>query len=106
MIKEYESVMIEGLTFSVEGPHLSVKVLYPDGKKINLSLLEPLQIGVARTRGIDKEWHTNIVTKMALIKYKEGITDNIELVGFNFKDMRNALLASGFLTTNLLNGGL
>lgn len=77
-------------------PKDTVIVTYPDGHKIDLGLIHPVQIGVHQEPDTNL-WVVSMVTKEALDRLQMNITEKIELIGLRFLEFDRALEAHELL---------
>lgn len=78
----------------------TVIVEYPDGHKIDLGKINPIQVGIIKEDG---KWIVNIITKESIMKLANNITQNLDLIGFPFNKLDDAVTAHIFLVNELLN---
>jgi hypothetical protein len=78
----------------------SVKIDYLDGNVIDLQKIKPISVCIMKDGNF---WIVNILTNAALLKVKRGLTDTLELLGFEFQEYMDAILAHNFLTLYLLS---
>lgn len=76
-------------------------VTYDDGTVIDLGKIEPLFIGILK---VGDRWAASIITSNSLKKMKEGITENLESIGFLVDESVDAVIIQNYLTMVLLDG--
>lgn len=77
----------------------SVQVTYPDGHQIDLGIINPIQIGISHSEG---KWIVNIITAQSVQKLANNITEKLEMIGFRFDRIDNAITVHHFLVKELL----
>ena len=82
--------------FFVKNNNFYVKYLRKS-KDIILSDVQHEIIGITKT-GLDNPWSVTVVTPAAIQKLKEGITETLEVIGFQFNTLGKALEAHQFIT--------
>ena len=96
MIPKDVDIDIEKYRFIYDG---TVKVDFKDNHVIDLDRLNIISVCIT----LEDTWIVNLITKEALYKYKEEITETLETVGFRFEEYMNAILAHNFLTLYILS---
>jgi hypothetical protein len=99
--EKHKNNSIEIESFILKKIGTEVHVTYPDGHIINLGMLKIISISTTPTL---PNWTVSLLTNEAIQKLKLNITENLELVGFEFKSIQSALLVQSFLVYNILQG--
>ncbi len=86
----------ENYNFYIENDQLLVRYLDRklENQTVNLGEINTEMLGVMQT---GDSWNVIIVTPAGLQKVKRGIKDNLEVIGFNFKDLQSALAVQNFI---------
>ncbi len=97
LTKDYKFYVVEALNVE-EKDTIAVEYLTGDhkGKIISLSNIEIEMIGIV-TNKIQFTWSVSIITPASIKKLRDGITENLSIIGFKFNDLQSALEAQSFI---------
>ena len=78
----------------------SIEVEYNDGKVIDLKHLNIINVGVMQQEDM---YTVTLTTSESIQKIGAGITHDLELVGFHFKDLNEAIAIQNTIAIHLFN---
>ena len=83
-------------------PEDGILVEYSDGKVIDLKKLNITNIGIMSN---DSKFTVTLITKESLQKIGSGLTQDLEIVGFHFNELGEALAIQNAIAINILAKG-
>ena len=73
---------------------------YPDGTIVDFKKAQPVEIGIMRE---NNTWIVSLTTKASIYKLKMRMTENLEIIGLRFNNIKEALLVHNFLCRQIFN---
>ncbi len=95
------------MKYTIEGKGEHAKVVFPEGNTLTLSRLDIEAIGLKRDVTPDStQYNVIIITSNSVKKVQASITEKLELVGFTFDNITEAIAFKDLLILALWGRGV